>query len=204
MGPENADWFAGHPCKTRHVLFTTLCILSSGFIYVSYLHQWWGHRKSLGNFVDSIVIYKFLCVFYVGGKWFCQGLKPVVLISRSLFSWTTASRKMGLAEGDIFYCILCTLDVSLLYTNIPTEDGIHACYASGHRKLEEQGPFVSSNQLAKKILELLPPQGHASATGQYQLQMAIQMVVWIPKVTGVEQQYERTVSSLWVCGNSKK
>ena len=105
----------------------------------------------------------------------------MVLISRSLFSWTTASRKMGLAEGDIFYCILCTLDVSLLYTNIPTEDGIHACYASGHRKLEEQGPFVSSNQLAKKILELLPPQGHASATGQYQLQMGIQMVVWIPK-----------------------
>lgn len=35
-----------------------------------------------------IYLLKFLCIFYAGGGWFRQGLKPVVYVSWNPFSWT--------------------------------------------------------------------------------------------------------------------
>ena len=65
-------------------------------------------------------------------------------------------------------CILCTLDVSSLYTNIPTEDGIYAALQAIENWENKdplcpptRGPPVSSNQLTPCVLQpedpLCPP-----------------------------------------------
>ena len=51
-------------------------------------------------------------------------------------------------------CILCTLDVSSLYTNIPTEDGIHAALQA-IENWENKDPLCPPTNWLKKLLELI-------------------------------------------------
>ena len=51
-------------------------------------------------------------------------------------------------------CILCTLDVSSLYTNIPTEDGIHATLQA-IENWEDKDPSCPPTSWFKKLLELI-------------------------------------------------
>ena len=51
-------------------------------------------------------------------------------------------------------CILCTLDVSSLYTNIPTEDGIHATLQA-IENWEDKDPSCPPTSWLKKLLELI-------------------------------------------------
>ena len=51
----------------------------------------WGNIQGtknavLGQFGGFYVFNKYLCVFYGGGEWLCQGLKPVVQVSWDSFS----------------------------------------------------------------------------------------------------------------------
>ena len=51
-------------------------------------------------------------------------------------------------------CILCTLDVSSLYTNIPTEDGIHAALQA-IENWDNKDPLCPPTSWLKKLLELI-------------------------------------------------
>ena len=51
-------------------------------------------------------------------------------------------------------CILCTLDVSSLYTNIPTEDGIHAALQA-NENWKNKDPTCPPTSWLKKLLELI-------------------------------------------------
>ena len=51
-------------------------------------------------------------------------------------------------------CILCTLDVSSLYTNIPTEDGIHAALQA-IENWKNKDPTCPPTSWLKKLLELI-------------------------------------------------
>ena len=51
-------------------------------------------------------------------------------------------------------CILCTLDVSSLYTNIPTEDGIYAALQA-IENWENKDPLCPPTSWLKKLLELI-------------------------------------------------
>ena len=51
-------------------------------------------------------------------------------------------------------CILCTLDVSSLYTNIPTEDGIYTALQA-IENWENKDPLCPPTSWLKKLLELI-------------------------------------------------
>ena len=51
-------------------------------------------------------------------------------------------------------CILCTLDVSSLYTNIPTEDSIYAALQP-IENWENKDPLCPPTSWLKKLLELI-------------------------------------------------
>ena len=51
-------------------------------------------------------------------------------------------------------CILCTLDVSSLYTNIPTEDGIYAALQA-IENWENKDPLCPPTSWLRKLLELI-------------------------------------------------
>ena len=50
--------------------------------------------------------------------------------------------------------ILCTVDVSALYTNIPHKEGIEACYKTLEKRIDKSPPTQFLTQLIKFILEL--------------------------------------------------
>ena len=50
-------------------------------------------------------------------------------------------------------CILCTQDVSSLYTNIPTEDGIYAALQAAIENWENKDPLCPPTSWLKKLLE---------------------------------------------------